>query len=133
VDLLDKPAVDKLFLDKGPFDAIIHCAGLKAVGESVAQPSRYYRENLTCTLNLLDAEKDAFPSQKKRLMVFSSSATVYSATNDMPVDENGALAPSNPYGQTKHMIEQVLRDYAVAESTFNAVLLRYFNPIGGHP
>ncbi|MEO1251683.1 MAG: UDP-glucose 4-epimerase GalE [Pseudomonadota bacterium] len=108
-------------------DAAIHLAGLKAVGESVAEPQRYYHVNLNSALTLIAALKRA--GAKK--LVFSSSATVYGDLNPNPVDENGRLGPTNPYGRTKFMIEQVLRDVARA-ADWGVVSLRYFNPVGAH-
>ncbi|SIS98082.1 UDP-glucose 4-epimerase GalE [Alicyclobacillus vulcanalis] len=128
VDMLDAEALDQVF---GAYDvrAVIHFAGLKAVGESVAQPLRYYRNNLGSTLNLLESME----RHDVKKIVFSSSATVYGAANEMPLKEDMAVAPVNPYGQTKAMIEQMLRDVASAVDGFGAALLRYFNPVGAHP
>ncbi|WP_367306906.1 UDP-glucose 4-epimerase GalE [Alicyclobacillus acidocaldarius] len=128
VDMLDAQALDEVFRTY-EFRAVIHFAGLKAVGESVAQPLRYYRNNLGSTLNLLES----MLQHGVKKIVFSSSATVYGASNDMPLKEDMPIAPVNPYGQTKAMIEQILRDVAVATEGFGAALLRYFNPVGAHP
>ena len=110
-------------------DAAVHLAGLKAVGESVAQPIRYYRVNVGATWTLLDALQSA----GARTIVFSSSATVYSGANASPVDEAGELGPSNPYGRTKLHIEQMLKDVAAADPDWRVCNLRYFNPVGAHP
>ncbi|GAA3930358.1 UDP-glucose 4-epimerase GalE [Microbacterium soli] len=131
-DLADRAATDAA-LSGVDFDAVIHLAGLKAVGESVSQPSRYYRTNLTSALNLLDImrEKDV------RRLVFSSSATVY-GTPDAGIDRLDETQPTgrgvtNPYGWTKVMIEQIITDVQHAWPELEAVLLRYFNPVGAHP
>ncbi|MDI9259169.1 UDP-glucose 4-epimerase GalE [Alicyclobacillus sendaiensis] len=128
VDMLDAKALDDVFRTY-EFQAVIHFAGLKAVGESVAQPLRYYRNNLGSTLNLLES----MLRHGVKKIVFSSSATVYGASNEMPLKEDMPIAPVNPYGQTKAMIEQILRDVAAATEEFGAALLRYFNPVGAHP
>ncbi|WP_062305334.1 UDP-glucose 4-epimerase GalE [Alicyclobacillus sendaiensis] len=128
VDMLDAKALDDVFRTY-EFQAVIHFAGLKAVGESVAQPLRYYRNNLGSTLNLLES----MLRHGVKKIVFSSSATVYGASNEMPLKEDMPIAPVNPYGQTKAMIEQILRDVAAATEDFGAALLRYFNPVGAHP
>ena len=127
-DAADKAAMQRIFAEHRP-DAVIHFAGLKAVGESCRIPLRYYRNNLDSTLTLLEvmAEYDC------TRLVFSSSATVYGPENPVPYAETmPAHLATNPYGWTKIMIEQMLRDYAAAAPGFTAVLLRYFNPIGGH-
>ncbi|MEN6339405.1 MAG: UDP-glucose 4-epimerase GalE [Clostridiaceae bacterium] len=126
-ELLDADAVDALFA-KNKIDAVIHFAGLKAVGESVSKPLEYYQNNLVSTLNLLFAMRAHGVNQ----FVFSSSATVYGDPASVPVREDFPLSATNPYGQTKLMIEQILRDAAVADPTLRVVLLRYFNPIGAH-
>ncbi|REJ08088.1 UDP-glucose 4-epimerase GalE [Microbacterium bovistercoris] len=131
-DLADRAAADAA-LKKEHFDAAIHFAGLKAVGESVAKPSEYYRTNLNSTLNLLDImrEKDV------RKLVFSSSATVYGtpAEGVERLDETQPVGQgiTNPYGWTKAFNEQIIRDVHVAWPELEAVLLRYFNPVGAHP
>ncbi len=107
----------------------IHLAGLKAVGESVDQPGRYYRVNLGATLNLLSVMEKL----KCKTIVFSSSATVYGALNASPVDESGKTGPTNPYGFSKLFNEQILSDYAAANQGFQVINLRYFNPVGAHP
>ncbi|CAD7962563.1 unnamed protein product [Amoebophrya sp. A25] len=127
MDLLEKDKVKALF-EAEKFDAVIHFAGFKAVGESVAMPLAYYHNNLTGTLYLLEAMK---ASGCKRI-VFSSSATVYQPS-EVPLDESKPLGPSNPYGQTKFMIEQFLQDLYVSDKSFSIDILRYFNPVGAHP
>ena len=109
-------------------DAVIHFAGLKAVGESVRLPLKYYNNNLTSTLVLLEVMQE-FGVQN---LVFSSSATVYGNPHKMPITEDFPLSTTNPYGATKLMIEQMLKDIAKANPAFNPVLLRYFNPVGAH-
>ncbi len=124
----DKEALKAVFAEHKP-DAVIHFAGLKAVGESVRLPLKYYQTNLGSTLTLLEVMEE-FGCKK---LVFSSSATVYGPDNQVPYTEDmPAHVATNPYGWTKAMIEQILRDYTVANPDFCAVLLRYFNPIGGH-
>lgn len=127
IDMLDRVALDAVFA-KQRVDAVIHFAALKAVGESVQQPLRYYHNNLTGTVNLLQAMERA---GCKRL-VFSSSATVYGDPERMPLTEDCRLSATNPYGQTKLMIETMCRDLATADPTWRIALLRYFNPIGAH-
>ncbi len=109
-------------------DGAVHLAGLKAVGESVAEPVRYYSVNLPATFTLIRALEAA----DARLMVFSSSATVYGDLNESPVDESGAVGPTNPYGRTKLFIEEMLRDLARADKRWKICNLRYFNPVGAH-
>jgi UDP-glucose 4-epimerase len=128
VDLTDPAAVAELF-DDHPIEAVIHFAGLKAVGESVDQPRRYYRTNLTSTLNLLEQME----SHEVWDLVFSSSATVYGDPEVLPVPETAATGPTNPYGRTKLMIEDICRDVARADKKWRISLLRYFNPVGAHP
>ncbi len=127
VDLVDRRALEAV-LTLRPVEAVIHFAGLKAVGESVAKPLDYYRNNLTGTLELLDAMK----AHKIGRLVFSSSATVYGVPERVPISEDFPLAATNPYGQTKLMIETMLRDLHVAEPEWGIAILRYFNPIGAH-
>lgn len=110
-------------------DGAIHLAGLKAVGESVDDPTRYYRVNLGATLTLIDALENA----DAKTIVFSSSATVYGELNTNPVDESGQTGPTNPYGRTKFFIEEMLKDLARAGDDWRIVNLRYFNPVGAHP
>ena len=127
VDLTNVAATDALF-DRYQIDAVIHFAGLKAVGESVQKPLEYYRNNLTSTLNLL------LSMQKHGVekFVFSSSATVYGNPVSVPIREDFALSATNPYGRTKLMIEDMLRDIALAQPQLRICLLRYFNPVGAH-
>jgi UDP-glucose 4-epimerase len=127
VDLLDKPALAQVF-DRHSIDAVIHFAALKAVGESVSQPLRYYQNNLGGTLNLLECMR----ARNVHRIVFSSSATVYQDAAGRPLQEDFPLGPSNPYGQTKLMMETVLRDLAASEPGWHIALLRYFNPVGAH-
>ena len=127
-DLRDPQALDVAFSGE-PVDAVIHFAGLKAVGESVAQPWRYYDNNLNTTLVLTKVMTDV--GCKK--IIFSSSATVYSGDNEMPLRETSRTGNcTNPYGWTKYMTEQILSGIAYADKEWSVVLLRYFNPIGAH-
>ena len=126
-DMLDCDGFEKIFKEN-KIDAVIHFAGLKAVGESVQKPLEYYNNNLTGTLNLLRLMK----KYGVRRFVFSSSATVYGMHNTAPFTEDMPVSATNPYGYTKVMIEQILRDVCHADSTWNVALLRYFNPIGAH-
>jgi UDP-glucose 4-epimerase len=109
-------------------DAVIHFAGLKAVGESVTEPLHYYDNNVGGTMSLIHA----MISQNVKKLVFSSSATVYGDPQYLPIDESHPLAPTNPYGRTKLQIEQILEDVALADSSWKVVNLRYFNPAGAH-
>ena len=127
-DVCDKTALDKIF-EENEIDAVIHFAGKKAVGESVAMPLEYYRINLNATLSLCESMIE----HGVKNIIFSSSATVYSADNKVPFTENSHLGCSNPYGWTKLMNEQILQDIAKANPGFSVVLLRYFNPVGAHP
>ena len=129
IDLLDSTALDQLF-DQTHFDLVIHFAGLKAVGESVQQPLRYYHNNITGTLNLLQSMQ----AHDVKKLIFSSSATVY---GDQGIEQCVESMPTgikltNPYGKTKYMIEEILKDLAVADPEFNIIALRYFNPVGNH-
>lgn len=126
-DLLDKDSLDKVF-SENKIDAVVHFAGLKAVGESVEKPLMYYMNNITGTLNLLEAMK----KYEVKKLVFSSSATVYGNPKKVPITEDMPLSTTNPYGTTKLMIEQILQDICVADKNFKVVILRYFNPIGAH-
>ena len=128
VDLLDKAGVERVFAAHR-IDAVIHFAGLKAVGESVQQPLRYYHNNLTGTLHLLQVMND----RGVKRLVFSSSATVYGDPKSVPIREDFPLGATNPYGSTKQMIEDMCRDLAKADAGWSIALLRYFNPIGAHP
>jgi UDP-glucose 4-epimerase len=127
-DLRDRAALDALFRDQR-FDAVIHFAGLKAVGESVAMPLAYYDNNIGGTLQLCAAMADAGVKN----LVFSSSATVYGEPATVPIREDFPLSATNPYGRSKLFIEEILRDLHVADATWNIALLRYFNPVGAHP
>jgi UDP-glucose 4-epimerase len=127
-DLLNKAAVADAFASFPGVDTVLHFAGLKAVGESVEKPWSYYNNNLTGTLNLLDAMRQA----EVKKLVFSSSATVYRADNPVPYYEGYALGATNPYGWTKVMIEQILCDVCASDPELSVVSLRYFNPIGAH-
>lgn len=127
VDMCDGKAVDDLF-EAQRFDGVIHFAGLKAVGESVAKPLWYYENNIVGTLNILKAMEKAGCNN----IVFSSSATVY-MPNEKPIDEEQILGCSNPYGWTKYMIEKILLDTAKANNKLKVSILRYFNPVGAHP
>ena len=128
VDLRDKDALQDLF-DKEDIDAVIHFAGLKAVGESVSKPIEYYQNNIGGTLNLVEAMRD----HGVKNIIFSSSATVYGDPAEIPITENCPKGVcTNPYGWSKWMLEQVLTDLHTADPEWNVVLLRYFNPIGAH-
>lgn len=126
-DLLDKAAINEIF-EKETIDAVIHFAGLKAVGESVQKPLEYYHNNITGTLNLCDIMN----KHNVKNIVFSSSATVYGIPETVPIKEDFPLSTTNPYGSTKLMLEQILTDLNISDSAWNVILLRYFNPIGAH-
>ena len=129
-DVCDKEALRKIFQENQPIDAVLHFAGLKAVGESVAQPIRYYENNIGSTLSLVTVMRE-FNCRK---IVFSSSATVYGDPEELPITELAVVGgTTNPYGTSKYFIERILKDVCVADSEFSVVLLRYFNPIGAHP
>lgn len=127
-DVRDAQALDQLFAQY-PISAVVHFAGLKAVGESVAQPARYYDNNVAGSISLVRAMERAGVKQ----LVFSSSATVYGDPVAVPVPESAAVAPANPYGWTKLMLENILRDVAAADPAWRIACLRYFNPVGAHP
>ncbi|EKX50299.1 hypothetical protein GUITHDRAFT_93071 [Guillardia theta CCMP2712] len=127
VDIRDKAALDKVFKEN-KVDAVIHCAGLKAVGESVREPIAYYENNFVGALNLIKAMSAA--GCKK--IVFSSSATVYGNPAKVPITEDFPLQCTNPYGRTKFFIEEMLRDVANADPEWKVINLRYFNPVGAH-
>lgn len=127
-DLRDAVEMKRIF-QAHSFEAVLHFAGLKAVGESVEYPLRYYHNNLTGTLVLLQTMQEF----EVRRLVFSSSCTVYGANQEMPLREDFPIAPLSPYGHTKAMIEQMLRDLVIAEPDWQVTLLRYFNPVGAHP
>ena len=128
VDLCDKEALRRVFTENPGIDSAIHFAGLKAVGESVLQPVRYYRNNLLSTLNLVSLMSE----YGAKRIVFSSSATVYGKPKSVPIREDFPLSTTNPYGETKLMIERILKDVWVADSDWSVSILRYFNPIGAH-
>lgn len=127
VDLLDRENLEKVF-EQNEIDAVIHFAGLKAVGESVSKPIWYYHNNITGTLILCELMQ----KYNVKKMVFSSSATVYGSPKSVPIKEDFPLSTTNPYGSTKLMIEGILRDLYVADKDWSVALLRYFNPIGAH-
>lgn len=127
VDLLDREGLEEVF-NENHIEAVIHFAGLKAVGESVSIPLRYYHNNITGTLILCEVMKD----NNVKNLVFSSSATVYGMAEEVPISEHFPLSATNPYGQTKLMIEEILRDLYVSDDSWSIALLRYFNPIGAH-
>ena len=126
-DVRDEAKLDAVF-ESARINSIIHFAGLKAVGESVGKPLEYYENNLGSTITLCKMMR----RHQVKSLIFSSSATVYDQHNEMPLSEGARLGCSNPYGWTKFMCEQILRDLAHAEPAFSFVLLRYFNPIGAH-
>ena len=129
VDLMDAEATENVIAN-GSYDLVIHFAGLKAVGESVEKPLKYYKNNIGGTVNLLESMQ----RNNVKKIIFSSSATVYGDQDGVKLTEEmqTGIGITNPYGQTKFMIEQILRDVTVADSTFEATILRYFNPVGAH-
>ncbi|MBQ8848812.1 MAG: UDP-glucose 4-epimerase GalE [Clostridia bacterium] len=127
VDLLDKEALDKVVRENN-IDSCIHFAGLKAVGESCAKPMLYYHNNITGTLNLCEV----LSKYGAKRIVFSSSATVYGNPASVPITEDFPLSTTNPYGETKLMIERILKDIYNADNEWSISVLRYFNPIGAH-
>jgi len=128
VDLLDRPALEAIF-QAHTIDAVIHFAALKAVGESVAKPLEYYHNNITGTILLCQVMRQFGVKN----LVFSSSATVYGEDNQPPLVETMRTSATNPYGWSKVMMEQVFRDWHVAQPETNLIMLRYFNPVGAHP
>ncbi len=127
-DMLDKDALDKIF-DEHKIDCVIHFAGLKAVGESVAKPLEYYKNNIGGTISLVESMRE----HGVKNIIFSSSATVYGDPAFVPITEECPKGtPTNPYGWTKSMLEQILTDLHTADNEWNVILLRYFNPIGAH-
>ena len=128
-DVRDQSVLDDIFTTYS-IDSVIHFAGLKAVGESVAKPLEYYDDNLVSTLALLEAMRKHSVKQ----LVFSSSATVYGSPSELLLRETSTVGVglTNPYGKTKYMIEQIIQDYCAADPAFEATILRYFNPIGAH-
>lgn len=128
-DVRDQSVLDDIFTTYN-IDSVIHFAGLKAVGESVAKPLEYYDNNLVSTLALLEAMREHSIKQ----LIFSSSATVYGSPSELPLRETSTVGVglTNSYGKTKYMIEQIIQDYCAADPAFEATILRYFNPIGAH-
>jgi len=126
-DVCDKQILRQIFTDNN-IDAVIHFAGLKAVGESVRVPLKYYRNNIDSTLSLLEVMGE----YNCKKLVFSSSATVYGKPKSLPIKEDFPLSTTNPYGATKLMIENILRDIYVSDKDWSIAVLRYFNPIGAH-
>ncbi len=126
-DLCDKPALQDIFRNN-PVDAVIHFAGLKAVGESVQKPLEYFSNNVYGTLCLCEVMRD----NNVKKIVFSSSATVYGDPHKVPITEDFPLSATNPYGRSKLFIEEILRDLYVSDSSWDITLLRYFNPVGAH-
>ncbi len=126
-DILDEAGLAQIF-SENKIDAVIHFAGLKAVGESVEMPLEYYQNNLTGTLVLLKVMRD----HNVKNFVFSSSATVYGDPHTVPIKEDFPLSATNPYGRSKLIIEEVSRDIFLADNSWNIALLRYFNPVGAH-
>jgi UDP-glucose 4-epimerase len=126
-DLLDRTALAAVFR-RHEIEAVLHFAGLKAVGESIRIPLRYYHNNITGTVTLCEVMKEF----GVKTMVFSSSATVYGNPRTVPITEDFPVSPTNPYGKTKLMIEEILRDLQAADSGWRIALLRYFNPVGAH-
>jgi UDP-glucose 4-epimerase len=126
-DLLDKESIEKIF-EENSIEAVIHFAGLKAVGESVGKPIEYYHNNITSTLILCEVMK----KHGVKRMVFSSSATVYGMPERVPISEDFPLGATNPYGRTKLFIEEIMRDIYVSDREWSIALLRYYNPIGAH-
>lgn len=128
VDLCDAEGTDKVFEENPEIDSVIHFAGLKAVGESVAKPIEYYYNNIAGTLNLCASMR----KHGVKKIVFSSSATVYGMPKSVPIKEDFPLSTTNPYGETKLMIERILKDICVSDPELSVAILRYFNPIGAH-
>jgi UDP-glucose 4-epimerase len=126
-DILNKPLLQKIFTDN-KIDSVVHFAGLKAVGESVQKPLKYYETNVTGTLVLCEVMAEF----KVKNLVFSSSATVYAETQKLPITEDFPLGASNPYGRSKLMVEEILNDLYVSDNSWNIARLRYFNPVGAH-
>jgi len=126
-DLQDAAALEAVF-NQHPIEAVIHFAGLKAVGESVTMPLHYYQNNVTGTLTLCQVMQ----AHGVKNIVFSSSCTVYGEPQRVPITEDFPLSATNPYGRSKLMIEEILRDVYIADPAWNVILLRYFNPVGAH-
>ena len=126
-DVRDYEVMNKIF-SENEVDAVIHFAGYKAVGESVAQPLMYYRNNIDSTLTLCEVMKE----HNCKKLVFSSSATVYGTPKELPIKEDAPLSTTNPYGSTKLYIEGILKDITVSDDDWSVIILRYFNPVGAH-
>lgn len=126
-DMLDEEAMERIF-SENKIDAVMHFAGYKAVGESCEKPLMYYHNNIQGTLTILNA----MARHNVKKFVFSSSATVYGDPQSVPIDETFPLSATNPYGRTKLMIEEMLRDLYAADNSLSIILLRYFNPVGAH-
>jgi UDP-glucose 4-epimerase len=127
IDLINRQQLEQVFIEN-KIDAVIHFAGLKAVGESVTNPISYYQNNVGGTINLCEIMQ----KYNVKNLVFSSSATVYGTPETIPISEDFPLSATNPYGQTKLMIEEILRDLYLSDDTWRIAILRYFNPIGAH-
>lgn len=128
IDVCDKLSLKEVF-KRHSIDAVIHFAGLKAVGESTVMPMKYYENNIMSTLSLIEVMKEF----NCKNLIFSSSATVYGPQDVMPIKEDASLSATNPYGRTKLFIEYILKDLYSADKNWNIALLRYFNPVGAHP
>jgi len=130
IEMCNQDEMRKLFLDYSGIDAVVHFAALKAVGESVADSGKYYRNNLVSLMNLLDCMIEF----KVKNIVFSSSCTVYGQPEIIPVKEFAPIkTPESPYGKTKQICESIIKDYIKSYGNLNCIILRYFNPIGAHP
>ena len=127
IDLLDEKKLQQVFIEN-QINAVIHCAGLKAVGESSIIPLEYYRNNIISTVNLCEAMR----KYEVKKLVFSSSATVYGTIEDIPIHEKMPLGAVNPYGRSKLMMEEILRDLTNSDEKWSIAVLRYFNPVGAH-
>ncbi|NHN34268.1 UDP-glucose 4-epimerase GalE [Paenibacillus agricola] len=128
IDLLDRDGLNNIFIENS-IETVIHFASLKAIGESVQNPLKYYQNNITGTINLCQTMQ----AHGVKKLVFSSSATVYGVSENIPITEDFPLLATNPYGRTKLMIEEILRDLYLSDNSWSITLLRYFNPIGAHP
>ncbi len=128
VDIRNKELLDNVFKDNKDINAVIHFAALKAVGESVEKPIEYYDNNIWGTIALLDVMRN----NNVKKIIFSSSATVYGSPKTVPIKEDFPKSATNPYGQTKVMVEQILNDVYTSDNEWSIILLRYFNPIGAH-
>jgi UDP-glucose 4-epimerase len=127
-DVRDKVCLTNIFKQHN-IHAVMHFAGLKAVGESVANPTKYYDNNVMGSIALIEVMAEF----KVKKLVFSSSATVYGFSDTKPIPETAPLSPANPYGHTKRMVEQILEDLSASDAAWHIALLRYFNPVGAHP